>query len=69
MRYEDRTDKSAEPRCKQCGSTSPASGFTTKRVIHRGWDPRTRSQVAQETDFTVCAGTPCGTHLQYAHEG
>lgn len=66
--YTDRTDQSAAPKCAQCGSTSPEQGFAIKRVIHRSRDARGKACVA-ETDFTVCKGTACGSHLQMAHEG
>lgn len=61
---DDRTDNK---QCAQCGSTNPAQGFTTRKVIHRG--RRNGRPTVEETLFTVCKGTACGSHLQMAHEG
>lgn len=63
---EDRTNGK---RCEQCGSEAPANGFTTKTVIHRKWCPQRRKQYVGRTNFTVCAGTACGGHLQMGYEG
>lgn len=65
----DRTDKSATPRCAQCGNQKPELGFTTKLVIHRGRNPHTGKACVDESTFTVCKGTACGGHLQMGHEG
>jgi hypothetical protein len=69
MMYADRSDKSAEPQCYQCGNKAPEKGFVVKEVIHRGFNDRTRKQDVCKTKFTVCAGTPCGGHLQMGMEG
>ena len=69
MQRFDRTDKSETPKCNYCGSATPENGFTTKDVIHRGIDHVTCKQVVVESKFTVCAGTPCGGHLQMSYEG
>lgn len=63
----DRTDKSENKRCAQCGSQTPAEGFTTKKVIHR--DRVNGRACVSESTFTVCSGTACGSYLQMAHEG
>lgn len=69
MAHYDRTDKTANPKCAQCGSMSPEHGFTTKEVIHRGRDPYTRKACVDHSAFTVCKGTDCGGHLQMGYEG
>ena len=62
-------DRQTPGKCAQCGSTEPAGGFTTKRVIHQDRDDYTGKRCIAESTFTVCAGTKCGGHLQMSHEG
>lgn len=64
----DRRDRSETPKCAQCGSTTPEHGFTEKRIIHQDRDERGKRCVSTSI-FTVCQSTPCGAHLQMAHEG